>query len=294
MIRHGVLLGGVVCLGILAGCGDDDDTVDDTVASTSGDSTASTSEDSAVSAPDDSTAMPVPDSDGGTAPALDGREFVSTGIEGHDLVPGSELRITFQDGSLSANAGCNTMGGGYSFDGATLQVEAMAMTEMACDEELMAQDTFVIELLTGGPTVELDGDVLTIASDDMTLTMLDREVAEPDLSLEGVTWQLESIITGDSVSSVPAGVESTLAFFDDGTVALDTGCNSGGGDVEVGDGTLTFGPLATTLRFCEGGAGEVETAVTTTLRGEVAYTIDADVLSIRADDGSGLDYRTAE
>jgi heat shock protein HslJ len=284
MIRHGALIAGVLCLGLLTGCGDDDDT--------------------SASTPDASSAMPVPDSSGGStdadgsggepSPELDGREFVSTAIEGQDLVAGSEVRISFQDGSLSANAGCNTMNGGYELDGSTLQVESMAMTMMACEEQLMAQDELVSGLLTSGPTVALDGDVLTIASDEVTLTMLDREVAEPDLALEGVTWQLESIVADEAVSSVPAGVESTLVFGDDGTVAVDTGCNSGSGGVEVGDGTMTFDALATTLRFCEGDAGEVEIAVTTTLQGEVAYTIDSDVLSIRADDGSGLDYRAAE
>jgi heat shock protein HslJ len=283
MIRLGVLLTGVLCLGVVTGCGDDDD------------SAASTAQDTASSTPQDTAPMevPVPATDAGSASSLDGRQFVVTGVVGHDLVDGSELRITFQDGSLSANAGCNTMNGGYSFDGSTMQLEMLATTEMACPDALMAQDDFLAELLTSGPTVELDDDVLTISSGEVTLTLLDREVAEPDVALEGVTWQLDSLVSDDAVSSVPAGVESTLVFGDDGTVGVDTGCNSGSGTVEVGDGTLTFGPLATTLRFCEGDAGDVEAVVTSTLQGEVDYAIDSDVLSIRAADGSGLDYRAA-
>lgn len=255
MIRRGALLAVVVGLGVVAGCGDDD-------------------------------------GGGGSAPEVDGREFVSTEATGHDLVAGTQIRIAFADGSLSANAGCNTMNGGYAFDGSTMQVEVLATTEMGCDEELMAQDEFLSGLLTSGPTVELtDEDVLTITSGDDVLTLVDRQVAEPDLPLEGTTWQLESIIQNEAVTQVPESVDASLVVSDDGSAAVQTGCNSGSTTVEVGDGTLTFQPMATTMMFCEDPAGSVEQAVTATLAGEVTYEIDSDLLSIRAADGSGLDYR---
>ena len=56
--------------------------------------------------------MPASGSDG-----LDGREFVSTQVDGYELVPDSTIRISFADGSVSVNAGCNTMFGGYTVDG---------------------------------------------------------------------------------------------------------------------------------------------------------------------------------
>ena len=53
-----------------------------------------------------------------TSADLDGSTFESTSVEGHDLVPGSTVRLTFEKGSLSANAGCNTMSSSYDvFDG---------------------------------------------------------------------------------------------------------------------------------------------------------------------------------
>jgi heat shock protein HslJ len=254
MNRHRLLIAGVLCVALATACGDDD---------------------------------------GGSAspPELDGREFVSTEVDGYTLVPGTEIRISFADGALSANAGCNTMNGGYSFDGSTMQVDVLAMTQMACDEELTAQDDFVGELVTSGPTVALDDDTLTITSGDTVLTMVDREVAEPDLPLEGTTWQLESIIQNEAIRSVPDDVGATLVIGDDGSATVETGCNGGTTTVEVGDGTMTFDPMAVTLMLCEGDAGDVEQAVLATLAGEVTYEIDSDVLSIRTADGSGLDYR---
>jgi hypothetical protein len=49
--------------------------------------------------------------------------------------------------------------------------------------------------------------------------------------------------------------------------------------------------MAVTLMLCEDPAGSVEQAVLATLAGEVTYQIESDLLSIRAADGSGLDYR---
>jgi heat shock protein HslJ len=229
----------------------------------------------------------------GSPPDVAGKEYVSTDVEGHDLVPDTTIRITFQDETLSANAGCNTMNGGYSFDGDTLQVEALAATQMACLGPVMDQDTFLSDLLTSGPTVTRDGDQLTLTSGDVTVTMLDREVAEPDLPLQGTTWTLEWTTTNDANATVPLGVESSL-LIENGQATIDTGCNTGTGSVEISDTTLTFGPIATTLMMCEGDAGETETTVLTMLDGEVDYLIEADHLTIRRPDGTGLDYRAQQ
>jgi hypothetical protein len=45
--------------------------------------------------------------------------------------------------------------------------------------------------------------------------------------------------------------------------------------------------------LCEESANEVQASVVGTLVGEVTYEIEADRLSIRAADGSGLDFRAA-
>ena len=228
----------------------------------------------------------------GSPPDVVGREFVSTEVSGHELVDGSTIRIAFETDTLSANAGCNTMNGGYSFDGDTLQVETLAMTQMACGEALTDQEAFVSGLLTNEPTVTLDGDELTIASGDETITMLDRQVAEPDLPVEGTDWMLDGIVANDAISTVPIGVEASL-LIEDGQASIDTGCNQGATSVAVTDTTLTFDPIATTLMLCEESANEVQASVVGTLVGEVTYEIEADRLSIRAADGSGLDFRAA-
>jgi heat shock protein HslJ len=98
-------------------------------------------------------------------------------------------------------------------------------------------------------------------------------------------------VSGDAVSSVPAGVEASIDIAG-GRVDVRPGCNSGGGPVEITADTLTFGPIVTTKMACEANAMSVETAVLAVLSGAVGYAIDADVLTVTAG-GAGLMFRAA-
>jgi heat shock protein HslJ len=115
--------------------------------------------------------------DAGTAPTagdLDGRSFVATSVTGADIVDGSEIVVTFEDDMVLVEAGCNSQRGGFQIDDGTLVVGAMAATQMACDEALMAQDQLMAGLMAAGPTVELNGEELTIASESLTVTLDER------------------------------------------------------------------------------------------------------------------------
>jgi heat shock protein HslJ len=214
--------------------------------------------------------------------------FIVTGVQGHDLVEGSEVSLRFDAGSLGISAGCNQMGGAYAVTDGVLTVGPMMTTEMACEEPLMAQDQW-ISAFVNGAAVTLEGDTLTLSKEGVTITATDKEVAKPDLPVEGTVWMVEGLVSNQAVSSMPAGVEASLVFAD-GKVAVDAGCNKGSGTAEIGDTSITFGPIATTKMFCEGAAGEVEQQVLGVLTGEVAYTVDADVLQLRGA-GGGLDLR---
>ena len=60
----------------------------------------------------------------GRRPAvLVGRTFLSTGADGHQLVPDSQVRLVFlDDARLGVSAGCNSMGGGYTISDSTLHI----------------------------------------------------------------------------------------------------------------------------------------------------------------------------
>lgn len=225
-----------------------------------------------------------------SAPALDGRTFVSTNVQGQRLVPGSAVRMRFQGSQLGISAGCNQMSGAYAITDGRLTTGQMAMTEMACDEPRMAQDTWVAAFVDGA-AVTLAGDTLTLTDGDVTMTLTDREVADPDRPLEGTRWILDGIVSGDAVSSVPAGVTAVLTIAN-GQMQVEAGCNTGSASVAVTDATLTIGPLGLTKKGCAPAAMAVERAVTSVLSGKVDYTIEADVLTLTTD-GVGLTLRAA-
>ena len=120
------------------------------------------------------------------------------------LVPQTQLQLGFNDGKVTASAGCNGMGGDVRpADGTPLVVDGLAMTEMGCDPARHQQDTWLSESADGRPTLALDGDTLVVTGSTSTLNMRDREVVDPDRPLLGTRWTVDTLIQGDSASSVP-------------------------------------------------------------------------------------------
>lgn len=232
-----------------------------------------------------------PDADPGS---VDGRTFLSTAItqDGADfpLVADTRIHLTFRDGQATVNAGCNTIGGTYLVADGRLSWEGGTMTEMGCDAARHEQDEWVAGFLASDPQLTLDAEELVLASGGVVMTFLDREVADPDLPLTGTIWTVTSILLGDAVASVPGDAVATFEFADDGTVAVQTGCNAGGGRYELDGDRLRFVDVVTTLVGCPGPAGELEGHVQSLVTAnEIRFTIEADSLTMVAGDhGLGL------
>jgi heat shock protein HslJ len=205
-------------------------------------------------------------------PDLAGRSFVSDVVRGHALAPRTVLSLAFEPGRLSAEAGCNTLAGGWSIDGGRLRTGELAATQIGCEPALAAQDEWLRSFLAGAPRIALDGDALTLTGDGVAIELRESAPAGPP-PIVGTTWRLTTIgERGGSVSNVPAGVEApTLRIEPDGRVELFAGCNSGGGTAEVrDDGFVVFGPLALTRMACDDATMRVEATLTAILDGRVA------------------------
>jgi len=205
-------------------------------------------------------------------------------------VPGSTIRMSFQGSQLGIAAGCNHMGGAFSIVDGKLTTGQMAMTDMGCDEPRMAEDTWVAAFV-GGAAVTLAGDTLTLRNGGVTMTLTDREIADPDRPIGGTRWVVDGFVSGGAVSSIPSGVTAALTI-SSGQVRVEAGCNTGTGTVAVTSTSLTFGPLGLTKKACAADSMAVEQAVTAVLAGKVGYTIEADVLTVTAG-GAGLMLRAA-
>jgi heat shock protein HslJ len=123
--------------------------------------------------------------------------------------------------------------------------------------------------------------------------LVDREVADPNRPLVATEWVVDGIVSGDAVSSIPSGVEATMRFTER-RVEGSSGCNSFGADVTIAQGAIQMGSITTTDVACAADAMAVEEAVYATLRGAVAYEIEAASLRLTGPDGHGLMLRAAE
>ena len=227
---------------------------------------------------------------------MEGRTFISQSIadEGapHGLVPGTAVRLTFHDGRVTANAGCNTFTSDeYTIEDGKLIVTGGAVTEIGCPAVQQGQDEWLFTFLGSQPRITLTGgDSLVLISGGTVMELLDKEVAEPDQPLVGTNWTLSSIISGDAVSSVPQGVTATIMFNDDGTVEIHPGCNSGSGSYSISESSIDFSDLAITDMACDGPPMSVESAVLAVLSADlITYSIDSGTLTIMAGE-NGLQF----
>lgn len=222
---------------------------------------------------------------------LDGRLFLAEG-----------LALSFLDSQLSAQPGCNTIGGPFAIEDGRLVVTVLSTTSMACeDPALMDRDTVFAAFVEARPTITLDGPTLTLATAGTTWVLTDREVAVPDRGVAG-RWTLETLVDGDTASSVPAGVDAEL-IVPPPTATVSTwtaGCGSTAAEVLVDEParTLAFtGAERGAVEDCRPSAipeeeARVHDAMDAVLTGTVSYEVDADVLTI-TNGARALQFRAA-
>lgn len=67
------------------------------------------------------------------------------------------VQLDFADGHVAVSNACNHINGRYALDGATLAVDQLVQTEMACEAPLMQLDQAIGERLAQGGTLRLEG-----------------------------------------------------------------------------------------------------------------------------------------
>jgi heat shock protein HslJ len=224
-----------------------------------------------------------------------GRQFLSTGVTEkgapRPLEDGTRIQLAFEAVRLSANAGCNTMSGGYTITAGQLLVGDLATTMMACAQPLMNQDQWLAAFLNKRPLIRVSGNDLTLEADGTIISFVDREVAEPDAELVGTLWTLESVTANQAVTVYNVTPAPRLVLAPGGNVTFTTGCNDGFGTYTSTDTSITFSALGTTKKACEPTAMTLESQVLSVLgAGTVAYEIDGSSLTLKVGD-NGLTYR---
>ena len=218
----------------------------------------------------------------GPAPTPMGHTYVSTDVSGTPIPGGGPLTLTFADGRVSADSGCNTSTGPVSFDGKVLRVSEMASTMMACTGAKSGADDWQNGLLQSVPTWKLTGSTLTLSGEGTTVTLLDKKALRPDLPLTGTSWVVKTLLrpNGQVRSQTLDTVLPTLTIAPDGQVTGNAGCNRMTGTADIAGSQVTF-HLSTTRMMCAPDVMEVERQVLEALYGTTRATVDSDTLTIR-------------
>jgi heat shock protein HslJ len=226
----------------------------------------------------------------GPAVDLDGEWILQRGTVGGQalqLVEGARVSLRIDGSDIGGTAACNHYGGEMDRDGDRITIGALSMTEMACAEPIMALEAAYLDGLSRVDTARRDGGQLRLTG---PATELDFTLLEPTPDAEpvGTQWRLESLITGDAVSSVFG--EATLLLREDGTVSGSTGCRSFGGSYTLEGDTLVIADLVADMRACDEESAGQDGQVLGLLEGPLRVTVSGDRLTLMGG-ANGLDYR---
>ena len=227
---------------------------------------------------------------GGASASLDGEWQLQAGTNQGQPIPivaGSRITLNV-DGTQVGGIACNHYGGTIQVNGASIVISALSMTEMACQEPLMASEAAYLAALQSVTEAERDGNSLVLSGPQVELRY--GRVAElANSELVGTTWTLESLISGEAVSST-LGEQVTLTLSADGTITASTGCREVSGRYTIADGQVqvTLDPYDTI--GCAAPLEGQDAHVLAVISDGFAVSIEGDRLTLSAG-GKGLGYR---
>jgi putative lipoprotein len=108
-------------------------------------------------------------------------------------------------------------------------------------------------------------------------------LAQGGSAVTGIEWTAEDVLGG----GVPDSAEVTLMLDGQGRAAGRSGCNRYTGAVEIGDGTMRFGPIAGTRMACPPALMDLEQKVFRALEATRLFVLDASRSKLRLMDEAG-------
>jgi heat shock protein HslJ len=196
--------------------------------------------------------------------------------------------LTIGPDELSGTSFCNHYGSTYRIDGATLAVDGLGGTDMACAHDVMAAESAYLGALGRADTVGHDGADLLLTGDGIRLRFSPVPPA-PDRELAGTRWVLDTLVDGEVASST-LGEPAVLLLRPDQTAEASTGCRTVTGTWLVEDGALVIDDLLAD-GTCPPDVVRQDDHVAAVLAGGPVAEISEDRLTLTGPDGRGLVYR---
>ncbi len=242
----------------------------------------------------DPNANPSPSSGGGSG-TIDGTgdwRLVSGTNAGAPIpiVPGSDITMTVEGSQISGRSACNQYGGDIIVANGQVQFGPLFMTEMACEEPVMASEAAYHAALAGVRAATRDGDTLTLTGDGVEL-IYERLAPPPTADIVGTVWVLESLITADAVSSV-MGEPALLVLDPNGSFTGSTGCRSFTGRYTIANAEILFTDFAMDQVSCSPELQSQDDHVVSVLGDGFRAEVDGEHMTIAGTGNQGLGYMT--
>ncbi len=239
-------------------------------------------------ADDNDAAAPTTTAAAGGAAALTANPWNLDGYRGADgevpAAPGQPATLVLAaDGTLSGSTGCNNVAGTYTVDGEALTSPLGPRTRRACtDPALDAQERALVPALGEVTGFAVDGTTLTLRDDSGVRFTYEAE----DTSLVGA-WTVTGVNNGTGGVVSSAATEALAMVFTENLVTVSGGCNTLSANVVPGDaGEVSFGPVSSTKKACEGEAAEADQWMTEALGRTRDYEVLGGTLTMRDAEGA--------
>lgn len=203
------------------------------------------------------------------------------------IVDGHPITLSFTDGGAGGTAACNGYGGSFAMTGSDVIFTDLAWTEMAClPEEIMDSERLYLEALPRVQAFAMSDERLTLSGDGVELVFAALPQV-PTAELTGTVWVLESLVQGDSLSTV-TGERATLELFSDESMLGSTGCRTLNGNYTIAGAEVQMTEL-TANGECSSDLEAQDTQVVTVL-GSFRATVEGDTLTLTSSGNAGLRY----
>jgi heat shock protein HslJ len=215
-----------------------------------------------------------------TSGVIDGAPF--------PIVADAPITLTVQGTQVGGRSACNHYSGEIVVENGQVKLRSGGMTQMACPDPVMTAEAAFHVALGRIAGATRDGDRLILSGPGVELTF-DRMAPVPVGEMVGTDWVLESLISGDAVSSV-AGERATLRFDPRGTFKGSTGCRTFRGRWVLANGGVMPTDLGMDQTECPAQLAEQDSHVVGVLEGFRA-SVDGQQLTLTGERGEGLIYR---
>jgi heat shock protein HslJ len=229
-------------------------------------------------------------------PRLEGTGWTLTGYMHNGTVvppiPGTTITLDFgTEGKISGSAGCNHYFASFEVKDTGITIGQAGSTEMYCSTPgVMDQESTFFTLLVRSKTISVEGEHLTLYGEQgAPILTFAKTVFPKQQPLVGTNWTLESIHTGDAVSSVLAGTTITAVFNKDGRITGSAGCNQYFASYNVTGTSLMVSQAGSTKMACGApGVMQQESSYLTLISQAKTFAIKGDRLTLADTKGTAM------